>query len=134
MISQGPKFITSQSGAKLFLSLAEGVPHLAVNYLKETFGSWSKEDLSNFHEGRREVVFGLEKIVVWPEFFEEGIKLLLALAEAENESWSNNATGVFSDLFLPISKTGANPQKRVKVLREILRSGKKETRLLGLRA
>jgi hypothetical protein len=132
MLSQESKFIETPYGSKLFLAIAEGLPGLALEYLKKTFKDWDNEKLSEFRSGRREIIYGLEKIVVWPEFFEDGAEILLKLAEAENETWANNATGVFSDLFLPISKTGAIPNARLKILKDMIDSGSKKTRLLAI--
>jgi hypothetical protein len=75
------------------------------------------------------------------EWFYEMFKsarLLLALGEAENESWSNNASGIFAGLFSPgyepVAPTKASPQERFPVLKEAMESDSKERRLLALRA
>ena len=81
-------------------------------------GSWS------FEEGRRQVVWALERIAVWRDLLPEAARLLLPLAEAENEDFSNNATGVFVSLFSlgygGVAPTEAAPEKRLPILREAL--------------
>ena len=48
---------------------------------------------------RRSLVAALERIAFHADTFEDGAALLLRLAVCENEAWSNNATGQFTDLF-----------------------------------
>ena len=86
-------------GGKLFLALAEASPGPAVARLRETVGCWSKDELSDFKEGRKYVVWALEKIAFWREHFRDAAQILLQLAEAENATYSNNASGTFVKLF-----------------------------------
>ena len=66
---------------------------------------------------RRHLVWALEKIAFRPDTFEEGALLLLRLAVAENERWSNNATGQFHGLFpLLLGGTAAGGHARLSVL------------------
>ena len=92
----------------------------------------------NFTVGRRYIVGALRKIAVWRELFADAARLLLALGEAENEGRSNNASGVFAELFAPapgrMARTEASPAERFPVLKEALGSGSKERRALGLKA
>ena len=100
--------------------------------------TWSKEDFLHFTEGRREVVWALEKIAVWEDLFADAARLLLALGEAENEDWSNNASGVFVGLFSPAYSKGAPtevaPADRFPILKEAFESGSRARRLLALEA
>ena len=72
------------------------------------------------------------------DLFADAARLLLALGEAENEGWSNNASGVFTGLFSPgsgrVAPTEASPAERLPVLKEAFASGSKERRLLALKA
>ena len=52
-----------------------------------------------FEDGRRDVIWTLEGTALYPDLFKQSARLLLKLADAENETWSNNATGVFTGLF-----------------------------------
>lgn len=124
--------------AEFFEKLAEADPKSALESLKETVGNWNKEELLHFKSGRRKVIWTLEKIAMWRELFIDAARLLLSLGEAENEKYSNNASGIFVDLFstapAPIAPTEASPQERFPVLKEALESKSKEKRLLALRA
>ncbi len=64
--------------------------------------------------------------------------LLLALGEAENEGCSNNASGVFAELFSPgpgrIATTEAPPTERLPILKEAFESDSKERRILAFKA
>ena len=106
--------------------------------LRETIGHWSREDLLEFREGRQDIVWALEKIAVWREHFRDASQILLRLAEAENETHSKNASGVFVGLFSPapspVAPTEAPPEERFPVLEEALLSESKAKRSLGFRA
>jgi len=128
----------STLGAKFFLALAQASPSAALTRLKATIGNWSKDDLLQFTTGRREVIYALERIAVWREHFPDAARLLLKLAEAENETWSNNASGVFAELFTlapgPVAPTEAPPSERFPVLKEALYSESQTTRAIALSA
>jgi len=127
-----------QLGAEFFRKLAEADPKSALECLKRSVGTWSKEELLQFTTGRREVVWALEMIAMWRDLFKDAARLLLALGEAENEKWSNNASRVFAQLFSlgygRVAPTEAPPQERFAVLEEALDSESKDRRLLALRA
>ena len=131
-------FLRTQLGARFFLALTEANPQAALTCLKRTIGTWSREQLLEFTTGRREIVWALERIALWREHFVDAAELLLALAEAENERWSNNASGVFTGLFSlgtgVLASTQASPQERLPVLQEALKSRFKERRLLAIHA
>ena len=103
-----------------------------------TIGIWDQETLLHFTEGRRNVIWALEKIAMWEDLFVDAARLLLVLGEAENEGCSNNASGVFVGLFSPatskVAPTEASPAKRFPILKEAFESGSKERRALGLKA
>ena len=81
---------------------------------------------------------GTGKIAVWQDLFADAAQLLLALGEAENETWSNNASGVFAKLFSPayyvLAPTEVPPIERIPILREVFESESKPRRLLALEA
>jgi len=136
---QTPELLRGGLGARFFRFLAKADPQGALGCLESTIGTWSKEQLLQFTAGRREVVWSLEEIARWKGLFADAARLLLALGEAENETWSNNASGVFVELFSislhrQLSRTGASPQERFPVLKEAFESSSKERRALALRA
>jgi len=130
--------LKSQLGASFFAKIAEGAPEEALSCLMRTLGKWNKNDLFKFDIGRRDVVWSLEKIVMWRDLFPDAARLLLALAEAENENFANNATGVFVGLFSPgpgkVAPTEASLAERYPILKEALESESKDRRILGLKA
>src|SRR3989339_459059 len=127
--------IKTKLGGDFFLKLTEADPESALATLQETIGKWGKKELLEFREARINVVWALEKIVVWRELFADAARLLLALGEAENETYANNASGTFADLFsVGLSSTEAPPEERLPVLQEALNSDSKEGRKLAIRA
>jgi hypothetical protein len=132
------ELLRSELGANFFTKLTEADPDSALKCLQRTVGTWSKGELLKFVTGRREVVWSLERIAMWRELFQGAARLLLALGEAENETWSNNASGVFAGLFSPapgqLAPTEAPPDERFVIVEEALNADSKEKRELALRA
>lgn len=127
--------LKTKLGGGFFLALTEADPKSALKSLQATVGKWKKKELLEFKEARRDIVWALEKIAVWRELFVEAARLLLVLGEAENETYANNASGVFADLFsVGLSSTEAPPEERLPVLQEALNSSSKECRKLAIRA
>ncbi len=132
------KFLDSKPGGDFFLNLTIASPKYALKCLQRLFRNKTKEELLNFQNGRRFIIWALERIIVWRNLFNEGMKLLLALAEAENESYSNNATGIFTSRFKqgprPVATTEASSEERFELLEEVLKSESKEKRIIGIKA
>ena len=131
-------YLQTKLGAHFFFALAQASPEAALACLKRTVGTWSEEKLQQFTVGRREIIWALERIAMWRPLFADASRLLLALGEAENESWANNASGVFVELFAPgpgeVAPTQASPLERLPVLREALQSPSKRRRQLAINA
>ena len=130
--------LQTEVGADFFLQLAIANPEAALRVLSRTLGSLTCDQLLQFTTGRRQVIFALEEIAVYEQLFADASELLLLLAEAENETWSNNATGVFCGLFGlglgEVAPTEASPAQRFPVLEETLQSDSEKTRQIGLKA
>ncbi len=137
-IASDYELINSELGGRLFLALAEADPETALQTAQRVIGSKTPDELLEFAEGRRAMVDALAYMAVWKELFRPAARLLLALAEAENESWANNASGVFTDLFSlgygEAAPTEAPPADRFPILREALVSDSQKRRTLGLQA
>ena len=135
---QNDENLKNRLGSGFFLALAEANPKSALGCLMRIMRTWNKEDFLHFTEGRRHIVWALEKIAMWEDLFVDAARLLLALGEAENESCSNNASGVFAELFSRppgrVAPTEASPAKRFPVLQEAFESGSKERHTLALQA
>jgi hypothetical protein len=132
------KGLSTESGASFFFALAQVNPGAAVRRLSEALGALSIEERRQFGDGRRFVVHALEHIAVFEENFLQAAECLLLLAEAENETWANNATGVFAELFTlgygKLASTAMAPSERLPYLVALLESESKSRRDLALRA
>jgi hypothetical protein len=130
--------LNSKLGGDFFFALSKGEPQAALRCLKRTLGSRTKDELLAFDKGRRGVVWALEYIAVWKELFPDAANLLLQLGEAENEKYSNNASGVFVELFAmgwgEVAPTEANPDEKLPILQHALESDSAEKRSLALKA
>jgi hypothetical protein len=120
------EWLNTKEGGRFFFSLSVADPPGAVRRLEQTIGKMDRETLLQLEEGRRDIIWALEGIAVHGELFKPAAKLLLALAEAENETWSNNATGVFAGLFSlgygQVAPTALAPEHRLPVLLAALKS------------
>lgn len=122
-----------EEGSRLFRSLVEVNPQATINTLERVFGGWTREQLLKIGSGRRNLIWSLEKLCWWSDTFAKAAKLMLSFAAAENESWSNNATGQFKQLFkIYLSGTQANLNDRLPIAREALASSVKEEQELGI--
>ena len=135
---QNNEYLKTRLGSRFFLALTEADPESALKCLMRTIWTWDKETLLEFTEGRRSVIWALEKIAMWRKLFPDAARLLLALGEAENERIANNASGVFTELFSlgpgAVAPTEAPPVERLPVLKKAFESGSKERRTLALKA
>ena len=132
------EFLRSELGANFFFVIAQADPKTALKYLQKKIGRLGKDELLLLTTGRRQIIGALQGIAVWQDLFDGAAKILLQLAEAENEGWSNNATGVFCDLFAfgygAVATTEASPKQRLLVLREVLNSEIPERRNIAIKA
>ncbi len=131
--------LKTEVGANLFLSLTEADTEAALEFLEVTIGKESRDELLAFRDGRQRIVWALEKIAVERALFPRAARMLLRLAETENEpSIGNNATGTFAALFSlgpgKTAPTQAPPAERITVLVEAITSTDRETRAVALRA
>ncbi|HEX4206858.1 MAG TPA: hypothetical protein VHZ51_22180 [Ktedonobacteraceae bacterium] len=96
----------------------------------ENQGSWSI-----VHQGRRYIIQTLERLAWRKDTFVEAAQLLLRLAEAENQTWGNNATGIWTGLFLTYTGATEVPAlERYSLLQEALQSGISAVRALVVEA
>ena len=137
-VASNYNLLNSEIGGRLFLALTEALPEASLQTARRVIGNRRREDLLEFRDGRRAMVESLMRMAVWRELFQPAARLLLALGEAETESWSNNASGEFANLFSfglgPAAPTEAPPSERLPILKEALSSASPERRTLGLLA
>lgn len=128
--------ILSDRGSQLFRAFVEVNPTVTVRALWRVLDGLSKEELLGIvGDARRNLVWSLEKLCFREETFSEAARLLLGLASAENETWSNNATGQFVQLFSTfLSGTEAHPDMRLQLVEEALSSADLDTRRIAVDA
>jgi hypothetical protein len=129
------KVLNSKLGSRLFRSLVEVNPEATANALKRVFADWNIDALRNVVAARRNLVWALQNLCFWKSTFQIAARVLLKFAAAENESWSNNATGVFLGLFkVVLSRTQATPNERLALIDDALTNDDERCRLLGVQA
>jgi hypothetical protein len=127
--------LLSEQGSRLFRSLVEVNPEACVKALYRAIGDWSRERLLEVGPARRNLVWSLEKLCFWKDTFPLAARLMLALAAAENETWGNNATHQFLQLYhMYLSGTQAPPEKRVEIIDGALAGDSEERKILAVRA
>jgi hypothetical protein len=73
-------------------------------------------------DARRDLVYAIEEMLFRDSTSETALRSLILLAEAENETWSNNATGVAKEAFFPLhSQMPLALPRRLNLLREMMR-------------
>ena len=106
--------INTDLGSRLFRSFVEVNPDAVADCLWSVIGSSSIDGLRLIDEGRRNLVWSIEKLCFEPHTFDKGAEMMLLLALAENEHISNNATGQFVALFpLYLPATAATLEQRL---------------------
>lgn len=116
--------LNTNQGSRLFRSLVEVNPEAAVSCLMRVYSNSNIEELQNVQEGRRNIIWSLEKLSFRSETFERAAGLMFLFSLAENEKWGNNATNQFLHLFhIHLAGTEANLQKRLNVIKNIIQSG-----------
>lgn len=109
--------LNSNYGSRLFRSLIEVNPKATLETLWRVFGDWNIEQLKSVGPGRRNLIWGLEKLCFPKDLFDRAAKLIMKFAAAENESISNNATGQFLHLFqIYIPGTEADLYQRLSII------------------
>lgn len=132
------EYFSKPGQAQLFFALAQAEPKAALRRLKAALGVATKAELENFKQGRREVVHGLERMAIPEQNFLDAAECLLLLADEENETWSNNASGVFVSLFTlgygKLAASAFSPIDKIPYLRTLIQSAEAGRRRLAIRA
>lgn len=117
--------------------LAGAAPEKTVRLFEEgLLGTSHEERLALSDDPRRELMWALEQLVFRAKTSRRALKLIWLLAEAENEKWGNNATGVLSECFHPLHSQMPLPlDERLAALRECTSpQASNEGRLIAIRA
>lgn len=110
--------IARDGNSRQLIQLAIIAPQAIATHLRTLIGNASDAELRAGKSIRRDLVWALEKIVWHSSTFEDGAELLLRLAMAENETFSNNASGTWQSLFSAmLPATAASPTARIDYLR-----------------
>lgn len=119
------ELLLSTKGSNLFRALVEVNPEATSLLLYRTFESISDEQIKDIAgDVRRNLIWALEMLVFHNGLFENSTWCLFKLAQFENESYGNNATGQFSQLFRwQLSGTEANFSQRLVILDKVLALG-----------
>ena len=108
--------------AEVLSALAEIDSSLVARQIARALADFPDLDLVQ-GDVRRHLVWALDKIAFHPDSFDQGARLLLRLAVAENEVYSNNATGQFTALFpVVLGNTAADGSERLLLLDEVAQS------------
>lgn len=111
--------LNTNEGAMLLDSFAQVNPNAVNNLLSRVLNSMSQEQLIGLADGRRYIVWTLDKLCFRSDTFKQSAALMLRLANAENEHISNNATGQFIGLFpIMLPATEADLTIRLDFLKE----------------
>lgn len=129
-------FLTGQAGTRFIRYLSDADPGKTLSFVERTFGSWAKEDLLRFDDGRQDIVWALEKIAVWKDYFPRAARVLVKLALAENSKYGNNSTGILRSLFRThpagLAATQSAPVDRFPIITELLQSQNEDEIALAL--
>jgi len=121
--------LNTKFGSQALDQLVHVAPDIVSATIERVFGRLAIDELKAVRDGRRHLVWALEKLVFRRKTFERSARLLLNLSAAENENCGNNARGIFTQLFqLYLSGTEAEPAARLLVLDEGLKSTDETTR------
>ena len=116
-------FLNTEAGARMLDRLVHLTPDVVSDTIERVFTGLSQAELTAARDGRRYLVWALEKLAFRRQTFERSARLLLRLAAAENENFSNNASGLFRQFYqLYLSGTEVEPAMRLQVLDEGLAS------------
>jgi len=125
---------TSLAGSKILYYFVEINPEACIDVLNKVFGKLPKDEILKV-PNRRGIIWALEKLCFWEETFVKSAELLAKFAVAETESFGNNSTNLFFQLFRwQLSGTQAPPELRLSVLAKLSDSGDDDLKKLAISA
>lgn len=130
-----PEDLNDPGRAQLLRLLAPSFPEEILARLDRVLRTASREELRDLDRGRRDVMWALEGLAWREEHFETAARLVLRLAWAENETYGNNATGIWRQFFQVVLGGTETPfERRTPLLLEALGDHDPSVRLLGVAA
>lgn len=129
-----PERVSDSAYAEMLAALVEVDARCVVDLLGHTLSGI--DDLTEVQgKARRNLVWTLMKAAFPEDTFGSAACLLLRLAVAENESYTDNATGVLAELFpLILGGTAADSRRRLRFLREAADSTDPKQRIVVVEA
>lgn len=116
------KLLLSRQGSRLFRALVEVNPVVTTDQLYRVISLLTDKEILDIEgDVRRNLVWALEMLVFHKHCFYKSAWALFKLAQFENEKYSNNASGQFSQLFRwQLSGTEADFDQRLDILNKAL--------------
>ncbi|HZY39991.1 MAG TPA: hypothetical protein VFE53_25230 [Mucilaginibacter sp.] len=109
--------LNTELGSRLFRAFVQVNPVATVQALYRNYANRPAEELRLVEEGRRNLVWALETLCFDGRTYIDAAKVLAGFALAENENWSNNATGTFLHHFnIHLSGTEAKLADRLAII------------------
>jgi len=109
--------VESSDIASVLRHMAAPFPDATLNALYRIIDDSSVNELRDATKSRRDIVWAIEQLLWSESTFERAARLLLKLAIAENETWSNNARGLWIETFQTVlGRTAAPPTVRARVI------------------
>jgi len=128
-------FLGSDMGAKFVGVLAEADPASALALLRFKIMAWPDARIEALGEARQHLAWALERIAVWKPQFRQAARMLARLTLGDASKNSNNAKGIFGELFAPIGASTEMPfSDRVDMIIEMIASADPFEREMGLAA
>ncbi len=125
----------TEEGSRLFRALVVVNPNATIDTLVKIFGNSDLDQLKLINRGRRNLIWALEKLCFRKETFQKAAKVLLSFSAAENENYTNNATGQFLHLFqIHLAGTEVDLNQRTEIIKYALSKPEKEYKALGVSA
>lgn len=126
-------FLLSETGLQFLSYLSEADPAGTLALLERTIKTWLHAELYGWHLVRHDMVWPLEKIVVWDEYFTRAVNVLIPMVLALDERSSDKPKDLFLSLFNILgAATQAAPSKRFPILKDLVMSNDTGRRALGL--
>ncbi|WP_017387650.1 esterase/lipase family protein [Acinetobacter calcoaceticus] len=112
------ELLLTKAGSRLFRALVEVNPVVTTQLIYRIINKLSDTDISSISgDMRRNFIWSLEMLVFHDSCFDKAAWCLFKFAQFENESYGNNATGQFAQLFrINLCGTEANFEKRMALL------------------
>ncbi|WP_241609238.1 esterase/lipase family protein [Rosenbergiella australiborealis] len=116
------ELLLSKQGSRLFRALVEVNPSVTNSQLHRVISNLADKDILDIKgDVRRNFVWALEMLVFHKHCFNKSSWILFKFAQFENETYSNNSLGQFSQLFRwKLPGTEADFNQRLKVLNKAL--------------